>query len=183
MTLLKIFSGSWNWDSSPPSIPRRLGLFMISQISWLFCVRNFLTLTFSLTDVSVSSTVSSILEMLSSISCTLLRMLTSLFLFSSHRFSISSFPCLCCLYCFYFHFQDLHSFIYFLHLFNCIFLYIFEKFVSSLNTSTCLTVFSYFFKGFINLLLKGLYYLYKIGFKVLFCALFMLGYPGLVVER
>ena len=42
----------------------RLGLLMVSQISWMFCVRNFLDLTFSLTDVSISSIVSSMPESL-----------------------------------------------------------------------------------------------------------------------
>jgi hypothetical protein len=52
------------------------------------------------------------------------------------------------LYCFYFHFQVLNSFIRFLHLFVCIFLD--------------------FFKEFINFLFKGLYYLYKIAFVIVF---------------
>ncbi|KAL6042857.1 hypothetical protein STEG23_007542, partial [Scotinomys teguina] len=33
----------------------RLGLFMVSQISWTFCVMTFLDLVFSLTDKSISS--------------------------------------------------------------------------------------------------------------------------------
>lgn len=45
----------------------RFGLFTISQISWMFCVRKFLDLTFSLTDVSISSIASSIPESLPSL--------------------------------------------------------------------------------------------------------------------
>ncbi|KAL6048962.1 hypothetical protein STEG23_028086 [Scotinomys teguina] len=46
-----------SWYSSPSSIPiiHRLGLFMVSQISWTFCFMTFLDLVFSLTDESVSS--------------------------------------------------------------------------------------------------------------------------------
>ncbi|KAL6093321.1 hypothetical protein STEG23_015725, partial [Scotinomys teguina] len=33
----------------------RLGLFMVSQISWTFCFMTFLDLAFSLTDQSISS--------------------------------------------------------------------------------------------------------------------------------
>jgi hypothetical protein len=53
--LLKIFSGPLSWESSS-SIPIifRFGLFMVSQIFWMFCVRNFLDLAFSLTGVSIS---------------------------------------------------------------------------------------------------------------------------------
>jgi hypothetical protein len=39
----------------PIPITLRLGLFMVSQISWMFYVRSFLDLTFSLIDVSTSS--------------------------------------------------------------------------------------------------------------------------------
>ncbi|KAL6092796.1 hypothetical protein STEG23_024905, partial [Scotinomys teguina] len=38
----------------------RLGLFMVSQISWTFCVMTFLNLVFSLTDESISSIVSEV---------------------------------------------------------------------------------------------------------------------------
>ena len=43
MILLKIFSGPWSWDSSPSSIPviLLLDLFIVSQISWIFCIRDF----------------------------------------------------------------------------------------------------------------------------------------------
>ena len=63
MILLKVFSRPWSWDFSP-SIPiiLSLHLFMLSQISWMFCVRKFLDLTFSLIDISISSPVSSTSE-------------------------------------------------------------------------------------------------------------------------
>ncbi|KAL6045008.1 hypothetical protein STEG23_012821 [Scotinomys teguina] len=48
-----------SWYSSPSSIPitQKLGLFMVSQISWTFCVMTFLDLLFTLTDESISSIV------------------------------------------------------------------------------------------------------------------------------
>jgi hypothetical protein len=57
MILLRLFSGPWSWDSSPTSLPiiLRFGLFMVSQGSRMFYVRNFLDLTFSLIDVLISS--------------------------------------------------------------------------------------------------------------------------------
>ncbi|KAL6054253.1 hypothetical protein STEG23_008469 [Scotinomys teguina] len=63
MILLNMFSVPLSWYSSPSSIPiiRRLGLFMVSQISWTFCVMTFLDLVFSLTVESISSIVSSTL--------------------------------------------------------------------------------------------------------------------------
>ena len=74
MILLEIFSGPRSCDSLPSSIPiiLRLDLFIVFQ---MFCVRKFLALTFSLTDVSIYSIVSSLPEMFSSISCILLAMI------------------------------------------------------------------------------------------------------------
>jgi len=56
MILLNIFSEPLSWLSSLSSIPIifRFGLFILSQISWIFCVRKFLDLTFSWTAVSIS---------------------------------------------------------------------------------------------------------------------------------
>jgi hypothetical protein len=57
------------WDFSSSSIPviLRLGLFMVSQISWMFYdVRIALDLMFSFTDVSISSIVSFVPDTLSS---------------------------------------------------------------------------------------------------------------------
>ena len=100
----------------------RLGLFMLPLFSWILYVMNFLTLMFSLTEVSVSSDVSSTPEILSSSSCILL------FLFAS--LEDPEFPQFVSFFnCFYFCFQVLHSFIYFLYLFNCIFLYVFKGFI------------------------------------------------------
>jgi hypothetical protein len=70
MILLKIFSRPCIWESSP-SIPiiLRLGLFIVSQISWMLYAMNFLDLAFSLIDVLISSIISSMLEIFFSISC------------------------------------------------------------------------------------------------------------------
>jgi hypothetical protein len=87
MILLKMFSGPWSWDSSNSnSIIPGLGLLMRSQISYMFCVRNFLDFTFSLADVSVSFVVFSKLEILSSTFYIILLMLASVFLFCSLGF-------------------------------------------------------------------------------------------------
>ncbi|KAL6071064.1 hypothetical protein STEG23_013657, partial [Scotinomys teguina] len=51
-------STDWNLPSSAfckAGFVDRLGLFMVSQISWTFCFMTFLDLVFSLTDESISS--------------------------------------------------------------------------------------------------------------------------------
>ena len=78
--LLKIFTGPLSWKSLLSSIPiiLRFGLLLVSWISWMFWVRSFLLFAFSLTVVSMFSTVSSASDILSSISCILLVMLASM---------------------------------------------------------------------------------------------------------
>lgn len=53
------------------------GIILASQISWMICVCNYLDLIFSLNDTSISSIVSSIPELLSSITYFLLVKLVS----------------------------------------------------------------------------------------------------------
>lgn len=57
LSLVKMFPGPLKWESSI-SIPTilRFDIFIVSQISWIFCV--LLDLTFSFTNVSISSIVS-----------------------------------------------------------------------------------------------------------------------------
>jgi hypothetical protein len=59
------------WVSSSSSIPMilRFDLYIVSQISRMFCVRTVLDLAFSLTDVSISSIISLLPQILSSTSC------------------------------------------------------------------------------------------------------------------
>lgn len=73
MILLKIFSGTVSWESSPFSIPiiLRFGFFKESQIYWMFCVVDFLEFAFSLTYVLISSIISSTPELLSLLSLVL----------------------------------------------------------------------------------------------------------------
>ena len=71
------------------------GLFIVSQISWILCVRHFLDSTFSLTDQSISSMVSSRAEIFSCISYILLGMLASIVPVHLPRFSISRIPSIC----------------------------------------------------------------------------------------
>jgi hypothetical protein len=75
--LLKMFSDPLNLDCSHSSTPiiLRLCLFIVSKISWMFWFRNFFHFIFSSTDISISSVVFSMPEILSSISCFLLVML------------------------------------------------------------------------------------------------------------
>ncbi|KAL6081108.1 hypothetical protein STEG23_005439, partial [Scotinomys teguina] len=59
-TLLHILSNVLNAMNFPLSTTFivshkcRFGLFMVSQISWMFCIKNLLDLTFSLTDEAIS---------------------------------------------------------------------------------------------------------------------------------
>ena len=97
MILLNIFSVPLSCISSPSSIPiiLKFVLFIVSQISWMFCVKNLLDLMFSLTNESISSIVSSAPEILSSISCILLVILVSVVPVHLPRFSISRIPLVC----------------------------------------------------------------------------------------
>jgi hypothetical protein len=95
-------------------------------------------------------------EIFSLISCILLVMLVFVVPFFFPRFSISRSALVCVFLLFLF------PFIYFLHLFDYIFLY--------------------FCNGIIHFLCKGHSHLYKIGFKVIFsCTSALLGHPGPVV--
>jgi hypothetical protein len=85
-------------------------------------------------------------------------------------FPATGFPHIVLFYCFYFLFQVLNSFIHFLRLFSCIFLYIFKGFISflfkGLYISDC--IFLKFSKGFLSFLFKSINYLYKDVLKVTF---------------
>jgi hypothetical protein len=129
MILLKICSQLWSWDMSPSSIPIILKLGLFIQIFCMFCVRNFLDLTFSLTDVSISPIFFLFLRcsLPSQVFCWWCLIYCSCS-FVLLILDLQDFLSLFFLYCFYFHFQVLHSCIYFLHLFSCIFLYVFKGF-------------------------------------------------------
>ena len=89
--IVKICSGHLIWESlfSSVLIILRFGLFLVSWISWILWVRRLLCFEFSLTVVSISSTVYFTLDILYSIFCILLVILTSVILDLFPRFFIS----------------------------------------------------------------------------------------------
>ena len=161
MILLKIFSGPLTLDSSPffISIILGFGLFTVSQISWMFCVRNFFDSTFFLTDESIYSNISSRPERLSSISCILLVNLASVFpvyipkIFISRIHSVLLFPL-----------SGLEKF----YLFpSTIWFFLgFKIFIHSLPLFVSL--FLAFFMEFIHFPFKDLYHLHIVGFAGVF---------------
>jgi hypothetical protein len=89
MILLKIFSGSLSWISSPSLLPTisTFGLFRVLDFRDVL-FQKFFNLTFSLTDVSISSNTSLIPDILSSISRILLVKLASVVPFQVSAFFI-----------------------------------------------------------------------------------------------
>ena len=97
MILLNIFSVPLSCISSPSSIPiiLKFVLFIVSQISWMFCVKNLLDLFCSIISEFISSVVSSASEILSFISCILFVILVFVVPVHLPRFSISRIPLVC----------------------------------------------------------------------------------------
>ena len=163
--LLKILSHPGIWDSLPSTILiiLRLLVFFVFQISWLFCFRDILALTFSFTDVPVS-------------------------IFVCLRFSPTSFyligdTCICCSVSFFrfsicslpsvriFILASISTFISWTALLtslvNCSFCYYFKRFICFLCKALYLShyVFLFLFKRFIPFLFNSLYHFHKTGFK------------------
>ena len=103
---------------------------MISQFTWMFCVRNFLGLTFSLAEYQflhhIFYTQDSLFHLLYSVG--------DAYIFSSLGFLSLGFPWFVFSLLPYFYFQVLHIFIYFLSLLSCIFLYFFKCFFFSFTS-------------------------------------------------
>ena len=130
--LFKIFSEPLSWESSPSSIPifLRLGPLILSQISWMFHVRNLLALAFGFLWPVHQFLLSA--KILSSISYILLVMLMSVVPLLFPRFSISKIDSVHIFYYFYFYFHVLNRFNHLFHIFLYFLVFIF---VSSLRDS------------------------------------------------
>jgi hypothetical protein len=123
----------------------------------MFCVMKFLDFAFSLTDILISSIVSSTSEILPSVSCILLVMLMSVVIVLFPIFHLQDCHNLCFLYCFYIPFQvfgQLHSYSSSVRLYIPTFLYIYFLFYC-LYLFKC--IFLYYLKGLICVPFKGLY--------------------------
>ena len=148
MILLNIFSVPLSCISSPSSIPiiLKFVLFIVSQISWMFCVKNLLDLMFSLANESIFfycifNTWDSFFYLMYSVCYSCLCSSCSF----TQIFHIQNSLGLCFLYYPYFSLQVLT---YLLHLFDCfflIFLGFFEWFINFFQFFVCL--FFCFFKG------------------------------------
>lgn len=101
----------------------------------IFCIRDILVLTFSLIVVLVSFIASSTPEIPFSVSYILLVILVSVVPVLLPRFYISKVSSVYGFFflfvCFYFHFQVLNSFIYFLHSFVCSWIILRDLLISS----------------------------------------------------
>ena len=110
MLRFKIFSGPCARNSLSSSIPIILRSFhSIPDFQGVLC-QEFLDLTFSLTNILMSSIISFVLEVLSSISCILLLMLTSVVPILFPRVSFSRVSCVCVFFLFLFPFSGLEQF-------------------------------------------------------------------------
>ena len=150
----------------------------------MFYVRNFLDLTFSLVDISIYSTVSSMPEILSSISYILLVMLASVVSVLFTRFFISRISSVCV-----FFIASITTFRFYTVLFNsftCLIVFSFislrDLFVSSLKTSACLIVFYCISLRYLFISsLKAFIIFIRLDLRSFSCASVVLGYPGLAV--
>jgi hypothetical protein len=182
--LLKIFTDPLSWKSSFLSIPIILGfgLLIVSWISWMFWDRLFLHFAFSLIVVSVFSVVSSIPEILSSVSCILLVILASMAPDFYLSFSISRVVSLCD-----FFMVSTSIFRSWMVLFNSLFC-LDEFSCNSLRDILCLLfkgfylftcVLLYFFKGVIYVLLIVLHYHHE---KWLLIHILLFWYDGFIQD-
>lgn len=139
------------WQHRPRTsiCPPRATPTMVSHICWMFCARSVLDLTCALTEVSISSIMSLLPEIMSSSSHILSVRLVSEVLVIAPKFFISRFP----QFCFFF---------FFLILFPLSGLEMFYLFISTF----CFVLID-FFKEFIHLLFKNLYHVHKSYLKVL----------------
>lgn len=120
----------------------------------------------------------------SSITCIVFTLLASVLLvfFLTHILNFQDFFCLCVFlfYCLYFSVQVLKRFIHLPYFFFFAFLAFFKGFIDFFWLIAYL--FLNFFKGIFYLLLKCLYNLYKVFFKIIFFCFICIGMGSVIVD-
>ena len=112
----------------------RFSLLTVTHMSWIFHVKGLLDLRFSLVNDCISTSESSTTEILSSISCILWVILTSLVPNHLSSLSISSIPSFCVFFnFFYISFHAFNCFECFLQVFGCLCIRFFKRITYFLN--------------------------------------------------
>lgn len=148
-------------------ISHRFDLFIVSKFSWMSYVRIFFFgLTFSLTDASTYSLVSSMHEILASISYILLLKLTSLVPVWISKYFISRFLSFCVFFIASNYISSSWTVLFVS--FNCLFVFLWLYFSNLFISTSCLFLFSWFSLRDLFILSSCLFVFYWISLKDLF---------------